>query len=126
MYASKGTAVTPLLAIEKINLTMNQAIPCALILNELITNAYKHAFRGNEEGTLIITMKKTREGSIRMEVKDNGAGMPRHDLSAGVEAVGAGTLGLRLVQSIVQDQLKGTLAMENDGGFTVIITFNEG
>jgi two-component sensor histidine kinase len=61
-----------------------------------------------------------------MEVKDNGAGMPRHDLSAGVEAVGAGTLGLRLVQSIVQDQLKGTLAMENDGGFTVIITFNEG
>jgi PAS domain S-box-containing protein len=125
MYTSKGTAVTPLLAIEKIHLTMNQAIPCALVLNELITNAFKHAFRGSEEGTLIITMKKTQEGSIRMEVKDNGVGMPQSELSAGADAVGARTLGLRLVQSIVQDQLKGKLEMESEGGLTVLITFNE-
>jgi PAS domain S-box-containing protein len=126
MYVSKGAAVTPLLAIEKIHLTMNQAIPCALVLNELITNAYKHAFRGNTEGTLIITMKKTEKGLIRMEVKDNGVGMPQRELTAGAEAVGAGTLGLRLVQSIVQDQLKGKLEMESDVGLAVLITFGEG
>jgi PAS domain S-box-containing protein len=126
MYVSKGAAVTPLLAIEKIHLTMNQAIPCALVLNELITNAYKHAFRGNTEGTLIISMKKTEEGLIRMEVKDNGVGMPQREPSSAEDAVGAGALGLRLVQSIVQDQLKGKLEMESDGGLTVLITFSEG
>jgi PAS domain S-box-containing protein len=123
MYETGGASVTPLLAIEKIHLTMNQAIPCALVLNELITNAYKHAFRGAAEGTLIISMKKTGDTLTRIEVKDNGVGMPEKALEAGVETAGAGTLGLRLVQSIVRDQLKGALEIENDGGLAVRVTF---
>ncbi len=110
---------------ERIRLEMNTlpmklgidlAVPGGLLLNELITNAYKHAFPGGRRGVITISMNVTDSGSYRMSVRDDGVGLP-----AGFDMDASGSLGLRLVQILTQ-QLGGELVVRNEGGaeFTVV------
>lgn len=101
-----------------IELVMSVAIPCALIINELLTNAYKYAFEGRDEGTIRVDF--TREGdTYRLEVWDNGIGFAEKPVLN--RETGEG-LGLFLVDTLVS-QLDGTLDLEIDQGSRFIITF---
>jgi PAS domain S-box-containing protein len=91
--------------VESISLTVKQAVPCGLLLNELITNAYKHAFRDLDKGTIVISMKRNKN-TIQLEVRDDGIGLPK-DLNAEKPS----SLGMKLIKTLVR-QLEGSLTIE--------------
>ncbi|NOY51428.1 MAG: tetratricopeptide repeat protein [Chlorobi bacterium] len=100
-----------------IELDIDTAVPIGLILSELITNAYKYAFK-NTEGSILISLK--REGhDYRLIVKDNGPGLPLDfDLSK------TSSIGLRLVRRLSR-QLNGASSYEYKNGSVFIITFKD-
>jgi two-component sensor histidine kinase len=102
--------------IEELALAVDQAIPCGLILNELITNALKHAFPGARRGAVRVTLER-ENGRVVLGVGDDGVGIP-----PGVEPARAGSLGMRLI-SVLVDQLDGKLEIERGNGTAFRISF---
>jgi PAS domain S-box-containing protein len=96
-------------------LPLDQAIPCALALNEILSNAYKHAFRGRKGGTVKYSARK-ENNSIRFAISDDGIGLPH-----GFDLGKANTLGLKLVRTLVEQQLKGTLRVKRKKRGTEVI-----
>ena len=94
--------------IGEVYLPLTQAIPCALVLNELISNAYKHAFAGTGEGTIEVAMKITQGNRIFITVRDDGIGMDKH-----IDIQKTNSLGLKLVRNLVQKQLKGRIRLKS-------------
>jgi two-component sensor histidine kinase len=80
--ATEVTDVSISIDSASIFLTINQAIPCGLILNELITNVYKHAFEGRGQGEIVITLKKTPREEMALIVADNGIGIQDKNISS--------------------------------------------
>ena len=87
-------------------LGVDQAIPAGLILNELISNALKHAFPGEASGTILVG-GCVRQGEVELYVQDDGVGLPKKFDPAKPD----GTLGMKIV-TILTRQLKGTLSVE--------------
>lgn len=97
-------------------LTVDSALPCGLIVNELITNCIKHAFSEGTTGEILTVFKKTPEDGYVLEVRDNGTGMP-----AGLDWRTASSLGLRLVKRLAECQLGGTVNVRSQDGTAVVI-----
>lgn len=107
------------LQVEPVQLNVTQAIPCGLIMNELVTNAYEHAFDKSMESPRIEIQFVRQASDILFEVADNGLGLPEDfDLDH------LSSLGLSLVDTLTQ-QLEGTLNIEarKTGGTRFRITF---
>ncbi len=117
LYGKENPVVVQI-SISNLHLPVTQAIPCALVLNELISNAFKYAFSGKETGAILISMKQNGDGMIGMEVADNGAGIPEE-----IDIEHATSLGLKLVRNIVNHQLRGTLHIHRRPGTRVLIRF---
>lgn len=103
--------------IENIEYDIESAAPIGLIMNELITNAYKYAFIGRKQGNIYVSVKKVGDTGLALIFKDDGVGLPENfDLKR------AKSLGLRLI-SILTRQIKGEVSFYNDNGahFKVII-----
>ena len=116
-FDQDGYQVEVIKNIDPISLEVHQAIPCGLILNELITNAYKHAFPGVEEGTLHISMKEEND-TVTMMVKNNGNRLPDDfDISE------SSSLGMTLIQTLVK-QLEGSLDISSKDETCFTITFD--
>jgi len=98
-------------------LEINRAVPCALIINELISNSLKHAFPDGRRGD--ISVRVSREGDwITLEVADTGIGMP-----AGMDFRSAETLGLQLVNLLAR-QLNGRISfVGGEKGMVAVISF---
>jgi two-component sensor histidine kinase len=94
------------------------AIPCGLILNELATNALKHAFHERAEGEIAIETKRLDDGRIRVVFSDDGRGLPPE-----LDWRSADTLGLRLIRMLA-DQLGGTSELCNGQGTRFELTLN--
>lgn len=107
------------LQLDKIYLSMDSAIPCGLIIHELVANALKHAFpdKMEERGKLLVKMSN-EQGNIRIIVQDNGVGMPES-----LDVSNAESLGLRLVNVLAQEQLKGKLKIDNTNGTKFQVDF---
>ncbi len=113
---NRDRSLTLEVAAQGIELPIDAAVPCGLILNELLTNVLKHAFAGREEGRIQVGM--VRQGDILvLTVEDNGTG-----LSENLDLPETETLGLQLVQSLVE-QLHGTLAVRRSPGTRFAISF---
>ena len=103
--------------IEKINLLLDQAIPCGLLANELITNSLKYAWPNDEDGKIIIQLKQ--EGSqVSLLIGDNGIGLPKK-----FNEMNSDTLGLQLVLTLVE-QLDGELTVNLENGTEYLIKFD--
>ena len=100
--------------------TIDSAIPCGLIMNELVTNIFKHAFPGNHSGEIQISLKKSDNGKIEFIVGDNGVGLP---LELDIRDVD--TLGLKSVVALAEHQLPGSIKVITDNGTKFYITFKE-
>lgn len=104
--------------IEQVELNLDQAIPCGLIVNEIITNAMKYAFVGKKEGQIFISIKEKKE-TIELKIEDDGVGLPKgfnHEKTA--------SLGLQLVVTLIE-QLDGKLTLESKNGTKYLITFDK-
>ena len=97
-------------------LAIDQALACGLIINELVTNALKHAFTPDRRGELVIRFA-TLDGTHRLEVADNGRGM-----DAEAAAAATGSLGMSLVGAFVE-QLHGEMTIINEAGTTFRVDF---
>ncbi len=102
--------------LDALNLDIDQAIPIGLAVNELITNALKHAFTGKTKGQIEVMLK--RKTKWELVVKDNGKGLPPKLRPEELESI-----GMRLVQDLAERQLKGSLSYYNDGGAVFKIEF---
>lgn len=89
------------------------ALPVALLINEAITNAYKHAYPNSQEGEIFVRVARTANGGVRIGIQDDGVGM-----SLGVHE---GALGLSLMRSFAS-QLGGHLAVSADDGTSIQLT----
>lgn len=108
-YDTGDTLVTIDKKIEKLSIGINQAVPMAMLLNELITNAYHHAFEKQDHGTIHIRMYQ-RDQDINLVVEDNGKGLPEHfDLKAN-KSIGS------VLISILTEQLKGDIHYSSEAG----------
>jgi two-component sensor histidine kinase len=97
---------------------INKAIPCGLILNELISNALKHAFPGDGPGELRIIIHETKNKEIEIVVRDNGLGLPDD-----VDIHQPRSMGLHLVNGLVKKQLDGQIEIRRDNGTEFRIKF---
>jgi PAS domain S-box-containing protein len=103
---------------SEVYLSINQAIPVGLILNELITNSLKHAFVDREKGKIQISIHDLGDNTVQLRVKDDG-----DSITEGTEVKPAGGLGLELVKHLVVGQLKGEIRFNHDDGTDICIEF---
>ncbi|MBA3663435.1 MAG: PAS domain S-box protein [Bacteroidetes bacterium] len=117
-YSVSEEKVRLVLNLEKINLNLDSSIPTGLIVNELITNAIKHAFPSNAKGFIYVNLK-SENNTVYLEVKDNGIGF-----DSNIDFRNSNSLGLQLVSTLI-DQIEGDLKFksEKDKGTEVLITF---
>ncbi|AFY32276.1 PAS domain S-box protein [Calothrix sp. PCC 7507] len=103
--------------IDSVHLNIDQAIACGLIINELISNALKHAFSNQQTGTITISLRNL-EQNIEMIIQDNGTGLPND-----IDWKNSGSLGLSLVHDLVVEQLDGSIILDNHHGTVFNIKF---
>lgn len=115
-YAVTGRPADVRLNLDSVHLSIDEAVPCGLIVNELVSNALKHAFPDGRAGVIEVGLTSAR-GEVTLSVRDDGVGFPD-----GATVGGTKTFGLRLVAALV-DQLHGRLEAERGGGTTVRVTF---
>ena len=102
--------------LDAVDLKINQAIPAALIINELVTNAYKHAFKGRGKGVLRIYMSRIRNW-VTLCVRDNGDGF-----LCNPHSICDKTLGIKLIHMLTE-QLQGNVEFDNTDGTTCTMKF---
>ena len=117
-YNIKESQITPILKIEDVNLNIETAIPCGLIINELISNCLKYAFPNKMMGEIIITLKSI-EDKFELNICDNGIGLPEN-----ININTIKTLGILLVKSLTE-QLDGKISIKRRNGTQFKIIFKE-
>jgi PAS domain S-box-containing protein len=104
---------------ENIMVSVRQASPVGLIVNELMANSLKYAFTDDRDGEILLELKLNKEYRIELSLSDNGIGIPEEfDLET------AGSLGLKLVKMLIENQLDGSIDMESNNGTKFTIKFN--
>jgi two-component sensor histidine kinase len=117
LYQRKLGVVQLDFQLDNIALGLDQAVPCGLILNELITNAFKYAFPDGQKGTIWIELRAKPAQILSLQVADDGVGIPTDfDIDK------TKTLGLQLVNSLVS-QLDGKLEVERSGKTLFRVSF---
>ena len=110
--------ITPVVHSVDSSLPISTAVPVGLIANELVTNAFKHAFVNRKEGKIKVSLGASGNGKISLTVSDDGVGLPE-----GFEINTSKTLGLRVVKILAEDQLDGNLEVVSDKGTTFKVEF---
>ena len=118
MFDVKSDKVTLKLNVENVFLPMDTAIPCGLIINELVTNSLKHAFSDERRGEIVIETVYHSNNKFTLTIKDNGKGIPED-----VDYYNSRTVGFNLINSLVR-QLGGNLVINRSEGTEFKITFS--
>jgi PAS domain S-box-containing protein len=105
--------------LEEISLNVDTAIPCGLMVTELVTNAIKHAFPQGREGVITIRLKSINGEKLELTVSDDGVGFPEH-----VEVGNTQTLGLDLISAFAK-KLRGEIKLNRDHGTVFSVRFRE-
>jgi len=116
-YSNAPGAVTLQLNVEEVWLDVDTAIPCGLILTELVSNALKYAFPNGQPGEIGVNVRHGADGQILLHVSDTGVGFPDT-----IEFRNSPSLGLKLVNTLV-DQIGGVVEMDRNGGTEFKISF---
>ena len=106
------------LEIDRIEFNINQAVPCTLIINELVTNAFKHAFNADVGGLITVRLFSTKN-HIKLIVKDNGTGFSEHLRPDDLES-----LGFQLIK-VLSNQLEATMDYKFINGSAFTFTFKK-
>jgi len=121
LFRSHGTSTARIaldVDAESLLLGIDFAIPCGLIINELVSNSLKHAFPGGRRGEIKISFHAVDENEITLAVSDNGIGIPED-----VDFRRTRSLGLHLVTMLAEDQLRGQIELDRASGTEFRITF---
>jgi two-component sensor histidine kinase len=110
--------INPVIDVEKIRFNMETAIPCGLIISELVTNSLKHAFPEKRKGEIRVSLKILNNKYV-LVVSDDGVGLPNE-----LDFKNTNTLGLQLVNSLV-NQVDGEIELDKSHGAEFTIIFKE-
>ncbi len=113
------------LQLNGIELDITRAIPCGLILNELITNSLIHAFRDRQRGRITVNFRSVDDSRWELVYTDDGVGFGGSDIDSAIDPDGRNSLGLKLIQ-ILSEQLGGEAGFEGDGGFRFSLLIRKG
>jgi two-component sensor histidine kinase len=105
------------LDLQSIELSLDKALPCGLILNELLTNAFKYAFPDRRKGEIQIVLYRSNPRSVHLKVQDDGVGIPEH-----IDWDSSHSLGLKLI-NILTHQLDGMIELERRTGTCFHLVF---
>ena len=119
IYQVGDTRIAHVIQVDDYPFPIAVAVPVGLVINELLSNALKHAFEGRDEGRIEVILTASESGMINLRVSDDGVGLP-----PGFDINKSKTLGLRLVKIITEDQLRGTLEVTGEEGATFNIEFD--
>lgn len=118
MYSDPGHPVVPRVEVEHVELDLDTAVACGLIVNELVSNALKHAFPPDSRtGHVRVAVHSLAGEQCLMTVSDDGVGLPRD-----VDPHAPNSLGLRVAHMLVQ-QLEGTLEVDRRAGTSYTLQF---
>lgn len=98
---------------EEVTVLIDTALPCGLVVNELITNAFKYAFPPDQAGVLSLKLHRLDQNHIELIIADNGIGLPPD-----FDVIHLDSMGLNLAIALVQDQLDGQISFESSNGLT--------
>lgn len=115
-YSNPDNPPVLTMELDPIQLNLDTAIPCGLIINELISNALKYAFKGKAKGTLDVQVKSI-EDRLKIVIADNGKGLPEN-----IDFRNTESLGLQLVVTLVE-QINGKISLETKKGTKFTIEF---
>jgi PAS domain S-box-containing protein/excisionase family DNA binding protein len=116
-YGGEAGRVTLTTRLEDLALPLDSAVPCGLILHELLSNALKHAFPDGQRGAITLDLRADPDHHVTLRVADTGVGVPE-----GFDVRQSDSLGLQLV-SLLTEQLGGTLTVVRQGGTAFTLTF---
>lgn len=102
--------------LEDISVLIDAAVPLGLIINELVSNSFKHAFPGRDKGAISIKLKSYEDSIIKIEIADNGIGA-----ESSMDKLE--TIGLQTVFAIGKDQLHGNIELDTSSGFRFSLEF---
>jgi PAS domain S-box-containing protein len=114
IYGRSGAEIQSEINVQDVYMPVDQAIPCALVVNEILSNAFKHAFRGRKHGNLSVEVIRESD-HIRITIRDDGVGIPKD-----VDVYRTTSLGLKLIRSLVT-QLNGSVSIASDHGTEVTV-----
>ena len=118
-YGVRRDIVRLNLHIEGTILNVDTAIPCGLIINELVSNSLKYAFPNGRQGQIYVSVRRESENKFSMIVGDTGIGLPKD-----LDFQDSPSLGLKLVNILVE-QLSGSIDLDREGGTEFRIAFAE-
>jgi PAS domain S-box-containing protein len=118
-YKINAHAVELQLNVDPIILDIDRAVPCGLIINELVSNALKYAFPNGKSGEIRVDLHEDEERRLALMVSDNGIGFP-----SGMDFRNTASLGMQLVNTLT-DQLEGTITLDRNGGTAFKIVFRQ-
>ena len=118
-FSGVASAVRIAVEVEDIMLAVDAAVPCGLIVNELVTNCFKYAFAGGRSGEINVRMARVEGARFRLSVADDGVGFPK-----GLNFRETESLGMQLVTTLAE-QLDGEVHLTNGTGTKFEITFPE-
>jgi len=119
-YGSGANTIGLKADIADVDLGVDAAMPCGLIINELVSNSLKHAFPNGKSGEIKISMHSINGSEIELIVGDNGVGFPED-----IDFRKTDSLGLQLVSTLTEGQLHGTVELKRDNGTEFKIKFKE-
>ena len=120
IYAVTTSQVTLSVVAEGIWLSLNQAVPCGLIVSELLANSLKYAFPAGQPGEIGVDLRATSPALLTLTVWDTGVGLAHNNV-----LTQPASLGMTLIHDLVR-QLHGRVAIATTAGVTVTITFPRG
>jgi len=116
MYGAGG--IEPVFDLDEVPLSLDKAVPCGMLLNELLSNVFKHAYPPGGRGLVDIRIGWRSPGRAVIAIRDHGPGLPED-----MDAAKTKTFGLRLIRDTVKRQLCGSLRIDRDGGTAVTVEF---
>ena len=117
IHGHKDNKIKINLAIDKIYLDLNKAVPFGMLINEIITNILKHAFPQRKKGEIFLRLYQDGNKKIHLLISDTGVGLPSE-----VDIENPTTMGLQLMKDLTQ-QLKGEIQIESEQGTKIKVVF---
>jgi two-component sensor histidine kinase len=115
-HTIEGGMITPIIDVDNVKLNIKTAVPCGLIINELLSNSLKYAFPQEREGEIHISLK-AKDNKFKLIISDSGIGLPED-----LDFRNTESLGLKLVNSLT-NQIDGKIELDRSQGTKFKITF---
>jgi two-component sensor histidine kinase len=119
-YGTRPDKITLKIEVEDVSLGLESAIPCGLIINELVSNSLKYAFPEERTGGIRVALNSINGDELVLEVSDNGIG-----ISEDLDVRNAESMGLHLVTILSEDQLHGKIELSRTGGTNFHVQFKK-